>query len=98
MSLIKTFIRGHPVVVFYILVFTISWGGILIIVPPFGIPGPGEQVERLFPFTLAALFAGPSISGILMTALVSGRTGLRDLLSRLIRWRGRRPLVCCCSA
>jgi membrane protease YdiL (CAAX protease family) len=32
-------------------------------------------------------FAGPSIAGILLTGLVSGRPGLRELLSRLLRWR-----------
>jgi uncharacterized protein len=31
--------------------------------------------------------AGPSIAGIVSTALVHGRAGVRDLLSRLLRWR-----------
>jgi uncharacterized protein len=44
-------------------------------------------VERLFPLVLAALFAGPSVAGLIMTALVGGRAGLRDLLTRLLRWR-----------
>lgn len=30
---------------------------------------------------------GPSVAGILLTGLVDGRTGLRELLSRLLRWR-----------
>ena len=41
------------------------------------------------PLVLVALFAGPSVAGILMTGLVSGRAGLRELLSRLLRWRVR---------
>lgn len=72
---------------FYALVFAISWGGLLILVGPGRIPGTPEDVKRLFPFALAVLFAGPSIAGILMTGLVSGRAGLRELLSRLFRWR-----------
>lgn len=87
MSAIRAVTQRHPVLAFYALVFAISWGGILILVGPGPIPGTPEQVERLFPFTLVALFAGPSISGVLMTALVSGRPGLRALLSRLLRWR-----------
>jgi uncharacterized protein len=43
-------------------VFTISWGGILVVVAPTGIPGTPSDVERLFPLVLAALFAGPEFS------------------------------------
>lgn len=87
MNGIRAFGKRHPVLTFYVLVFAISWGGILVLVGPGGIPGAPEQVERLFPFTLVALFAGPSLAGVLTTALVSGRAGLRDLLARLLRWR-----------
>jgi uncharacterized protein len=87
MSPIRRFAQRYPVLSFYALVFAISWGGILILVAPTGIPGRPEDVDRLFMLTLAALFAGPSISGLVMTALVGGRAGLRDLLDRLLRWR-----------
>jgi CAAX protease family protein len=83
----KDLINRHPVPAYYALVFAISWGGILILVGPGGIPGTSQQVERLMPFVLVALFAGPSVAGVLMTALVSGRAGLRELRSRLLRWR-----------
>jgi uncharacterized protein len=87
MSTIRAFIKRYPVLAFYGLVFAISWGGILILVGPGRIPGTTQDVERLFPFALVLLFAGPSIAGILMTGLVSGRAGLRELLSRLRHWR-----------
>lgn len=87
MSTIRAFIKQYPVLSFYALVFGISWGGILILVGPGRIPGTTHEVERLFPFALVVLFAGPSIAGVLMTGLVSGRAGLRELLSRLLRWR-----------
>ena len=83
----ESLIKRHPVAAYYALVFAISWGGILILVGPGGIPGTGVQVERLMPFVLLALFAGPSVAGILMTCLVSGWAGLRELLSRLLRWQ-----------
>ena len=84
---LRGFARRRPVLSYYALVFSISWGGILTLVAPGGIPGRPDDVARLFPFTLAALFAGPSVAGIVMTALVSGRSGLRDLVRRLGRWR-----------
>ena len=33
------------------------------------------------------MLVGPSVAGILMTALVHGRAGFRELLSRLLTWR-----------
>jgi hypothetical protein len=87
MTTIQAFSKRHPVLTFYAVVFLISWGGILILAGPGGIPGTSEQVERLMPFMLLALFAGPSVAGILLTSLVSGRAGLRELLSRLLRWQ-----------
>jgi len=88
MTIIKPFIKRHSVLTYYALVFAISWGGILVLIGgPSNIPGTNEQVGRLFPFALLALFAGPSIAGILMNYLVSGRAGLRELISRLLRWR-----------
>lgn len=87
MTPIKTFLKRHPVLTYYALVFAISWGGILILAGPGGLPGTKEQVGTLFPFMLLALFAGPSLAGILATSLVDGRVGLRALGTRLLRWR-----------
>jgi CAAX protease family protein len=63
------------------LVFAISWGGMLIAVGPGGIPANGEQTVML------AWFAGPSLAGILLTGLLYGRAGFRDLFTRMTRWR-----------
>ena len=87
MKTIKAFIMKHPVLTYYILVFTISWGGILLVVGSSGYPGSSEQIEKLSLPALLALFAGPSLSGLLMIGLVHGRVGFRDLISRLLRWR-----------
>ncbi len=85
---IKNFIKRHPVSTYYLLVFAISWGGILILIGgPDHIPGTKEQAEKLFVPALLIMFAGPFISGILMNFLVDGKEGLRRLLSRYLRWR-----------
>ena len=87
MTTIKMLIKRHAVLTYYIVVFTISWGGLLILAGPGGVPGTAAQVEALFPFMLLLLFAGPSIAGPLLTMLVDGRVGLRDLWARLLRWQ-----------
>jgi protein-S-isoprenylcysteine O-methyltransferase Ste14/membrane protease YdiL (CAAX protease family) len=82
----EALIKGHPVLTFYAVVFLISWGGTLIVVGPGGIPTTPERTEMLFPIVLLAMLAGPSVAGILLTGLVHGRAGFRELLSRLLRW------------
>jgi uncharacterized protein len=81
---ITGFIRRHPVATFYALAFAISWGAILLILGPDGLFSTGATMPLAGG---AALLAGPSISGVLLTVLVDGRLGLRRLLSRLRRWR-----------
>ena len=39
------------------------------------------------PVMYLAMLAGPSVAGLLMTGLVSGRAGFRELLARLLKWR-----------
>ena len=88
MKTIRAFIKRHPLLSYFTLAFAISWGGILMAVGgPGGFPGTPEQVQTLLLFVMLAWFAGPSVAGILLTGLVYGRAGLRELLSRLLRWR-----------
>ncbi|MCK4731405.1 MAG: CPBP family intramembrane metalloprotease [Methanophagales archaeon] len=84
---ISVFIKRHPVLTYFALTFTISWGGILIVIGPGGIPGTTAQIEKLFPIALMTLLVGPSVAGILLTGLIYGREGFREFLSRLLKWR-----------
>lgn len=85
---ILTFIKMRPLLIYFTLAFAISWGGVLLV-----IGGPGkilvtrDQIETLLPFTILAMLIGPSVAGILLTSLVYGKAGLREILSRLLRWR-----------
>jgi len=87
MTTIKAFIKRHPVLTYFVVTLVISWGGFVLVVGPGGFPGAPEQFERLLPFVASAMLAGPSVAGLLMISLVSGKAGLRELLSRLLRWR-----------
>jgi len=88
MTSIKTFIVRRPVLAYYALTFAISWGGLLLVIGgPNGIPGTPKQFEMLLLPVSLALVAGPSITGILLTGLIYGKAGYRELLSRLLRWR-----------
>ncbi len=88
MFTIITFIRKNPVLSYFALTFVISWGGFILAVGgPGGFPADPQRFEKLMPFVAWAMLAGPSLSGLLLTGLISGMTGFRELLSRLLKWR-----------
>jgi membrane protease YdiL (CAAX protease family) len=87
MTTVKMLVRTHPVAAYVVLAFGISWGGFVLVVGPRGFPGNGSQFDTLLPLVVAAMLAGPSVAGILLTGLLDGRSGLRELLSRLLTWR-----------
>jgi membrane protease YdiL (CAAX protease family) len=86
-SLVMGFIRSHPVLAYAAVVFIISWGGGFLILGPGGLPLKAEEFESLGLSLYLAIFAGPFLAGILVTGVVDGRAGLRDVLTRLRRWR-----------
>jgi CAAX protease family protein len=86
-STMRALIKRHPVPTYYALVFAISWGGILLVVGPGGILGTKYNPLVLSQFVYLAALAGPSVAGILMSGLVDGTAGFRELLSRLCTWR-----------
>ena len=83
----KTFVMRHPVVTYFVLTFLISWGGILVVLGPGAFTGATVPTEGLLPLVFLAMFAGPAVAGLLLTGVVSGKAGFRDLLSRLLTWR-----------
>jgi len=88
MKSFSAFIRQHPLVAYFVLTFTISWGGALLAVGRAdGMHGTTPASDPRFTYALIAMLAGPSVAAILMTALVYGRTGLGDFASRLLAWR-----------
>ena len=87
MTNIRAFIQRHPVLTYYVLTFAISWGGVLLVGGRGLVAGTNWQTDPLFIFALVALLTGPPVAGLLLTGLVCGRVGYRELLSRLLRWR-----------
>jgi membrane protease YdiL (CAAX protease family) len=82
-----TLIRRHPVASYFLLAITISWAGILAIVMPTTFPAPESEAERLFVAVYLAMLAGPSVAGLTITAMMGGRSGLREYWKRLTDWR-----------
>ena len=83
-----SFLLSHSVAAYFLLTLTISWLGALAVAAPHLLrhePLPKMTGILMFP----AMLLGPSLSGILLTGIVAGKTGLRDLFSKLLRARIR---------
>jgi membrane protease YdiL (CAAX protease family) len=87
MTTMNSFINKHPVLTYFALVFVISWGGFLVMFGPDSLPLSWERFERLGPLLYLLMLAGPTGASLLLTGLVDGKTGYRELLSRLLKWR-----------
>lgn len=87
MRAITAFINRHAVLTYSALVFAISWGGALIVIGPTGFPGTSAQINRLMPLVILVFLIGPAVGGPLLTGLIHGTEGLREVLSRLLKWR-----------
>jgi CAAX protease family protein len=87
MSTMKAFITKHPVLTYFALTFALSWGGFLLVGGSGLLAGTSWQADPRFMAAVFAMLAGPPVAGVLLTVLVSGRAGLRELISRLFKWR-----------
>jgi membrane protease YdiL (CAAX protease family) len=82
----KTPVQLNPIASYFVLTFAISWTAAFLVVAPkllHGEPLPKLTGILMFP----AMLLGPVSCGILLTRIVDGTGGLRDLLSRGTRFR-----------
>jgi membrane protease YdiL (CAAX protease family) len=85
MSAMRTWIRQRPVTAFYVLTLLISWGYWFTLIAQGKQVAPGSNVSH-FPGLL-----GPCLAAFIVTAFVNGKTGVTDLLRRMLRWRSAWP-------
>jgi membrane protease YdiL (CAAX protease family) len=72
MNKIKLFAQGYPLVVFFVLAYALSWWPWLL--------SAANPFFPLFPL-------GPMVAALILTALISGRAGLKALLAKVVQWR-----------
>ena len=91
-SSLKRLIRRHPLLAYFVIAFVGSWASLLPIALSRGVNGLG-----LLPYTLPDsafyiagilfTFAGPALASLVVTAIISGRAGVGQLLRRCLQWR-----------
>src|SRR5215212_10102076 len=73
MSRLPNVAKRHPLVTFFVLAYALTWwASILYAVYPNPFP--------VFPY-------GPFLAAVIVLALTTGKTGVKDLLRRLVLWR-----------
>lgn len=82
---IKRFIKRYPVLSYFAIIIALGW--VAVIVGITWMPINAEHEMTPMHGILVFLIASPSVVGILLTAVVDGREGLKELWSRVLRWR-----------
>jgi membrane protease YdiL (CAAX protease family) len=74
MNAIASFIKRHPQAVFWGIAYVLNWGGWI--------------MYMMFPSDLWQLLIwGVALGGLFVAAVVDGRSGVKEFLSRIVRWR-----------
>jgi CAAX protease family protein len=82
------FLRRHRVLIYFVLVFALSWGAMLPVTRgPLSVSGNDLMANPLFLIAILAGPLAPAAACLLLTGLLDGRAGYRELLRRLGRWR-----------
>ena len=72
-------LRRRPLVSFFVLAFAWTWAFVIVFLILFPLP---DFIVRT---TLGDL--GPLIAAIVMSGVVAGRSGIKQLLRRIVQWR-----------
>lgn len=78
----RALVRRYPVLSYVVLAYALGWSWCV----PLAMRGDVVRMGVGWPTHLPAL-AGPAMAAIVVTAMVDGRAGLRDLWTRVTRWR-----------
>jgi len=79
-GVVRTFVRKHAVATFFVLAYAFTWSWWIPMVVRGQVVQPG-QLPTHFPGLL-----GPAFAALVVTSVSDGTPGIRDLLSKLVRW------------
>jgi CAAX protease family protein len=91
-SPLKRLISGHPLMAYFVIAFVGSWASLLPIALSRGVNGLGLLPYKLpdiafYIMGILFTFAGPALASLVVTAIITGRAGVRQLLRRCVQWR-----------
>jgi membrane protease YdiL (CAAX protease family) len=82
----KTFVERHPLLTYFFLAYSIAWCGALLVAG-----AKSFDISHIQPLDIGMMYLlmllGPSVSGLLLTAILDGRSGLANLFARIRKWQ-----------
>ncbi|HVP48828.1 MAG TPA: CPBP family intramembrane glutamic endopeptidase [Bryobacteraceae bacterium] len=82
----SAFATRHPVASYFMLAFVMSWCcASAVVVPQLRSPEPLPKSAGILLFS--SMLLGPILAGLGLTRVLDGKSGLRDLGARMLRWR-----------
>lgn len=80
---VKAFIKGYPLLSMYLIMFALAWS---VMIPQ------ALYTQGILPNSLPGFLAiltgwAPGIAAVVVSAVMAGRAGVRDLLGRFLIWR-----------
>ncbi|PJJ74798.1 CAAX prenyl protease-like protein [Thermoflavifilum aggregans] len=82
----KDYIQRHSATCYFITTFIISWlGAFILVASKLFNNEPINKTDGILMFPI--MLIGPSAASIILTGFVEGKTGLRNLMSRIVKWK-----------
>ena len=91
-TFMKSYVRRHPVLMYFFLTYIITWTcwfTVILLIEPY-IAAPELAPISLLIFLEILLkigVFGPGIAGLILTLTLHGKSGLRDFVSRIFKWK-----------
>src|SRR5690349_25166732 len=81
----KALVKRQPLLSMYIILFVLGWSGLILqILDSQGLLSMPSPVAFIIQIVTGW---APGIAAVLVTAILAGRTGVRDLLRRFLTWK-----------
>lgn len=77
--------KQHPLIVFFVLAFAISWAVMI----PLALTAQGIGGFSIPPSIHYLAAYGPMLAALITTGLTEGASGLREIFTRMVKWRVR---------
>ena len=80
------FMRQHQILIYFILTFLISWGGVFLLGYPYGMPTTKNLFAKEWPIVFIPYFIGPCFASLLLIGYFQGKSGFEELKARYFTW------------